>query len=649
MKRIGERLIEAGLVSAESVEQGLAHQKITGHRIGDCLVELGLIQENALLRFLAQMFNTRFVSAEKLAKAVIAPQVLEKVPVRMAEAQDFLPIAYDADRRILSIVMAEPQNTALTREIALVTEMQEVNAFVGVRAAIQAGIKKHYYGDPTAFQALEQGGVQSLPASMHGRYEGADSRMAVLPGMPGPSSPSGVLGATSSSSGRSSARINPSQLREALGMVRGAVAENDYLETLNILVSLIESSRHELRGHSAQVARQAELIARRIGLQPRDVAHTSIAAYLHDIGKRADKHFTLPSLAMQPDHRSEAKRAAKAPIKLFETVHLPPAVNAILAHVYEAFDGSGVPLGAKAEDIPAPARIIAAVDAFLDLTRNPGNPFGRIMAKEEALAYLHQQASTLFDPVVVDTLAALQSGDLLRQRVVNDGRQIFVADPDEATRTDLVDSLVRLGLVVQTVVKLDGIIDAALSNEADTLVVGLGYGVSDLVAMTQFIRARPESASVPVLVLGDPTDPVSRERLVGVGVTAFLPMPLSPDEASIIVRGAFIDRIEFGGPGRLVRGNFDELASTDLIGILGSGQKSGRLLIRNGPQEGHLQLERGRVVYAQFGEKKGEPAISALLTVPQAEFQYDPESMLADMPNVDLNLDVIARQLGPVA
>ena len=86
-----------------------------------------------------------------------------------------------------------------------------------------------------------------------------------------------------------------------------------------------------------------------------------------------------------------------------------------------------------------------------------------------------------------------------------------------------------------------------------------------------------------------------------------------------------------------------------MIGILGSGQKSGRLLIRNGPQEGHLQLERGRVVYAQFGEKKGEPAISALLTVPQAEFQYDPESMLADMPNVDLNLDVIARQLGPAA
>src|SRR5689334_9491192 len=135
-KRLGEKLIEAGLASAESIDQALSHQKITGHRLGDCLVELGLIQEGPLLRFLATEFKTRFVSAEKLAAAKIAPEVLEKVPVRMAEKQDFLPIAFDSERRVLSIVMAEPQNEALVKEIALVTDMAEVFAYVGVRSAI---------------------------------------------------------------------------------------------------------------------------------------------------------------------------------------------------------------------------------------------------------------------------------------------------------------------------------------------------------------------------------------------------------------------------------------------------------------------------------------------------------------------------------
>jgi Type II secretion system (T2SS), protein E, N-terminal domain len=137
-KKIGEKLIEAGLVSAEAVEQALSHQKITSHRLGDCLVELGLMQESALLRFLAAEFKTRFVSAEKLSQAKISPEVLDKVPVRMAEKQDFIPIAYDPERKVLSIVMAEPQNEALVKEIAIVTGMEEVFPYVGIRSAIQA-------------------------------------------------------------------------------------------------------------------------------------------------------------------------------------------------------------------------------------------------------------------------------------------------------------------------------------------------------------------------------------------------------------------------------------------------------------------------------------------------------------------------------
>ncbi len=637
-KRIGERLIEAGLVSAEAVEQALSHQKITGYKLGDCLVELGLMAEGALLRFLAAEFKTRFVSAEKLAAAKISTEVLDKVPVRMAEKQDFLPIAYDPENRVLSIVMAEPQNEALVKEIAIVTDMEEVFAYVGIRSAIQAGIKKHYYGDPTAFQALQSstGGAQPARKSSDSSYQGSESRVVAL---------NDVSSGTRSGSSRTSSRINPTQLRDALGAVRGTVGENDYLETLNILVGLLEMSRKEFRGHSALIARQSQLIARRIGLQPRDVAQTAIAAYLHDLGKKPDRHLTLPTLAHQPDAKAEAKRAARAPIKLFETVHLPGGVNAVLAQLYEAFDGSGVPQGVKGEDIAAGARIIAAVDAYFDMTRNPANVYGRLLSKEEAIATMREAAGTLFDPVVVETLDTLQSGDLLKQRLEQDGRQLFVADPDEAVRTDLMDALGKTGLVSQAVLKLDGVIDAVLSNEADTVVVGIGYGVGDIVALVQFIRARPESASLPVLLLGDPTDAGSRERLVQAGVTGFVPLPLNPEEAAATIHAAYVDRIEHGGLGHTVRGNFDELAAAELARILGEQRKSGRITVRNGPQEGFLQLERGRVVYASFADKKGDAAIQPLLTLKQADFAYDPESLLSDMPNVDKDLDVVTRQL----
>ena len=649
-KRLGEQLVEAGLVSVEAIDSALQQQKITGHRLGDCLLELGLIQEVALLRFLAAEFKTRFVSAEKLAKAKIPPEVLDKVPVRMCEAQCFLPLALDTERRILSIVMAEPQNLSLVKEITLVTEMDEVFAYVGVRSAIVAAIKKHYYGDHTAFAALEQGGVQALRsdvATMQRAYD-SDSRIGPVPGSnPGQSvmlDGSGRSRETSTGKGTSS-RVNPTQLREALGAVRGTVGETDFVETLNILVGLMEMNRKEFRGHSAQVARQSTLIARRIGLSPRDVAHISIASYLHDLGKRPDKHFTLTANAKSPEVKADAKRHIRAPIKLFETVHLHGGVNAVLAQLYEAYDGSGVPQGVKGEDISAGARIIAAVDAFLDLTRNPFNPFGRPLTKAEALDHLRGEAGKLYDPVVVDSIAHLQSGDLLRQRVDTDGRMVIVADPDEGVRTDLNDALNKIGLVVHTVIKLDGVIDAVLAGEADTLVVGLAYGVQDLVNLAGFVRARPESASVPILVVGEPTDLQTRDRLANVGISAFLPTPINPDDAAGVVKGLYVDRIENGGPGHTVRGSFDELAASELAKLLGKGRKTGRLLVRNGPQEGFLHVEKGRAVFATYAGKNAEAAVAGMLALPQAEFSWEPETLLTEAPHADKDLEVIAREV----
>ena len=648
-KRLGEQLVEAGLVSVEAIESALQQQKITGHRLGDCLLELGLIQEVALLRFLAAEFKTRFVSADKLAKAKIPPEVLDKVPVRMCEAQSFLPLALDNERKILSIVMAEPQNLALVKEITLVTEMDEVFAYVGVRSAISAAIKKHYYGDHTAFAALEQGGVQALRSdvsTMQRAYDG-ESRVGPIPGSnPGQSvllDGSGRHRETSTGKGTSS-RVNPTQLREALGAVRGTVGETDFVETLNILVGLMEMNRKEFRGHSAQIARQATLIGRRMALSPRDVAHISIAAYLHDLGKPPNRHFTLNALAKSAELKAEAKRYVRAPIKLFETVHLHGGVNTVLAQLYEAYDGSGVPQGAKGEDISAGARIIAAVDAFLDMTRNPFNPFGRPLTKAEALEELRSEAGKLYDPIVVDTIAHLQSGDLLRQRVDTDGRMVIVADPDEAVRTDLNDALNKIGLVVHTVIKLDGVIDAVLAGEADTLVVGLAYGVQDLVNLAGFVRARPESASVPILVVGEPTDPQTRDRLANVGMSAFVPTPINPDQAAAFVKGLYVDRIENGGPGHTVRGSFDELAASELAKLLGKGRKTGRLMVRNGPQEGFVHIEKGRAVFATFAGKGGEAAVAGLLGLPQAEFSWEPETLLTEAPHVDKDLEVIARE-----
>ncbi len=52
--------------------------------------------------------NTRFVSSEKLSKAVIEPRVLQRVPLRTAELHGVFPVLYDDKAGALSIVTADP-------------------------------------------------------------------------------------------------------------------------------------------------------------------------------------------------------------------------------------------------------------------------------------------------------------------------------------------------------------------------------------------------------------------------------------------------------------------------------------------------------------------------------------------------------------
>jgi response regulator RpfG family c-di-GMP phosphodiesterase len=646
-KKLGERLIEAGLVNAAAVEQALEHQKITGHKLGDCLVELGLLQEAGLLRFLASEFQTRFVTADKLAKAKIATEVLDRLPVRLAEAQNVLPLAVDPERKLLSVVAAEPQNKSLMDEIALVTGMSEVYAYVGLRGAISAAIRKHYYGDPTAFTALlEPPGAQARPADFPARTGAAEHNRTTTSGR---SHVTGLSQYRSETDPRMRAQrpsstgtpaVRPSTQRREPGGPRGMVSDSDYVETLGILVGLLEQDRQRHRGHSAQLARQAGIVGQRMGMPHKELTALSIAAYLHDLGKPAERHFSLASNAVNPEWKAQAKVACRAPTRMFETVHLPGQVNTILAQMYEAWDGSGTPQGAKGEDITLGARILAAVDSFLELTKNPGNAHGKAFTKEQALEHLRTNAGVLYDPVVADIVIQLQSGELLRHRLESEGRQVLIVEPDEAARGELLEAVLRQGLVAHALSTLEGAQDGLARQDCDVLVVSLRLGQQEVLALLQQARSAPETAGLPIAVVGEPDAP-TRERLTLAGATAVLP---PGDRAAVAaqVRALLEDRVQHNGPGRVVRGSFDELPPRALLRTLGGAQKSGRLHLRQHTLEGYLHLERGRVVFASFGGHSGEPALQALLKLKQADFQYDPDALLLDVPQMDQDLEALA-------
>jgi len=151
-RQLGKQLVDAGILSPELLAKALERQKTTGQKLGECLVRLGL-DETPVLRLLAQQFGTRFVSTTKLAQARIEPALAERVPVRLAEGFDFVPIRLDG--HVLYVAMAEPQRARALEEIAKAAGVKQVVPFVAIRRSVRAAIRKLYYSDANAFESTQ--------------------------------------------------------------------------------------------------------------------------------------------------------------------------------------------------------------------------------------------------------------------------------------------------------------------------------------------------------------------------------------------------------------------------------------------------------------------------------------------------------------
>jgi hypothetical protein len=146
-----------------------------GGRVTDALVLDGWADERAVLRVLALRAGTRFVTLEKLRTAKVEQEVLDRVPVRFAEAHSALPLKLDAPTGTLLVAAADPSAVGFLDELKIVSGIETVVALVALERGIQAAIRRFYYGDVTAFANLASETVSPTAPS-----RGADTKEASI-------------------------------------------------------------------------------------------------------------------------------------------------------------------------------------------------------------------------------------------------------------------------------------------------------------------------------------------------------------------------------------------------------------------------------------------------------------------------------------
>ncbi|HNX31598.1 MAG TPA: hypothetical protein PKM35_08335 [Holophaga sp.] len=105
-KKIGEMLVEAGLITNAQLQEALRHQRITGGRMGSNLVAMGFISEDLLMDFLAQKTG---VPRFDLKNLDIPASVLQRIPKRLADQLNVLPVAFKEPKSLV-LAMTDPSD-----------------------------------------------------------------------------------------------------------------------------------------------------------------------------------------------------------------------------------------------------------------------------------------------------------------------------------------------------------------------------------------------------------------------------------------------------------------------------------------------------------------------------------------------------------
>jgi len=160
-KRLGEILLEAGLVDGLQLQAALANQRTWGGRLGTVLIKMGMITEEAMLNSLSGQLNIPTVD---LAKIRISDKVLKAIPRDVVEKYHTIPVGLKqvVGRTTLYIALSDPTNFEAIDEIQFLTD-HPVKVVLATDSVITDAIAHYYYGQEKPLEAINYSSSEASP------------------------------------------------------------------------------------------------------------------------------------------------------------------------------------------------------------------------------------------------------------------------------------------------------------------------------------------------------------------------------------------------------------------------------------------------------------------------------------------------------
>lgn len=140
--RMGDLLVKAKLITPQQLKKALQYQELNLGRLGEILVKLEFIKEEALTDFIAKQQGVKVINPEE----VVWPEnLIKKIPKSLIEKHTFLPLSKHEDRLIVAI--SDPTDYDAIEEIQLAMDMR-IDVVVAYRSALKKAIERIFGRTP---------------------------------------------------------------------------------------------------------------------------------------------------------------------------------------------------------------------------------------------------------------------------------------------------------------------------------------------------------------------------------------------------------------------------------------------------------------------------------------------------------------------
>jgi type IV pilus assembly protein PilB len=157
--QLDELLLSRELVTEEQLEEA---RRVAGERsrsLGRVLIELGYLQEGALVAILAAQLGLEFID---LSEVVMDPSAIAAVPEATARRHSCIPVRFDDDGRLV-VAMADPANVVAVDDIRAMAK-REVRTVVATKADVVSAINRSYRLDSAAESLAEEAASAEIEA-----------------------------------------------------------------------------------------------------------------------------------------------------------------------------------------------------------------------------------------------------------------------------------------------------------------------------------------------------------------------------------------------------------------------------------------------------------------------------------------------------